>query len=195
MSKANNKKAFTIIEVVLVLAIAGLIFLMVFIALPALQRSQRNTQRKNDLTRFMTAIEQYKANNHNQLPPFKYIRDNSLDNNKMLPSHSFVQRYIIAGGDASQFQDPDGENYAFYVGDLCTTTCDPCKKGTHCKYTQDDYTFETNFDSYSQTHDMFVVLYAKCNPEEGFVDYSTGKNDMALIMILEGNSTACVDTQ
>ena len=39
---AKNKKGFTIIEVVLVLAIAGLIFLMVFIALPALQRSQRN---------------------------------------------------------------------------------------------------------------------------------------------------------
>ena len=32
----QTKKAFTIIEVVLVLAIAGLIFLMVFIALPAL---------------------------------------------------------------------------------------------------------------------------------------------------------------
>ncbi|MBQ3261101.1 type II secretion system protein, partial [Candidatus Saccharibacteria bacterium] len=30
----NFKKGFTIIEVVLVLAIAGLIFLMVFIALP-----------------------------------------------------------------------------------------------------------------------------------------------------------------
>ena len=43
----NNKYGFTIIEVVLVLAVAGLIFLMVFIALPTLQRSQRDTQRKN----------------------------------------------------------------------------------------------------------------------------------------------------
>ena len=41
----NSKKGFTIIEVVLVLAIGGLIFLMVFIALPALQRSQRDAQR------------------------------------------------------------------------------------------------------------------------------------------------------
>ena len=38
----QKEKGFTIIEVVLVLAIAGLIFLMVFIALPQLQRSQRN---------------------------------------------------------------------------------------------------------------------------------------------------------
>ena len=47
----NNQtnKGFTIIEVVLVLAIAGLNFLMVFIALPALQRNQRDTQRKTSL--------------------------------------------------------------------------------------------------------------------------------------------------
>lgn len=32
----STKKGFTIIEVVLVLAVAGLIFLMVFLALPAL---------------------------------------------------------------------------------------------------------------------------------------------------------------
>lgn len=49
----NSKKGFTIIEVVLVLAIGGLIFLMVFIALPALQRSQRDTQRKDDLALYV----------------------------------------------------------------------------------------------------------------------------------------------
>ena len=44
MTKQQIKdRGFTIIEVVLVLAIAALIFLMVFIALPALQASQRDT--------------------------------------------------------------------------------------------------------------------------------------------------------
>ncbi len=46
--KNINKSGFTIIEVVLVLAIAGLIFLMVFVAFPALQRNQRDTQRRDD---------------------------------------------------------------------------------------------------------------------------------------------------
>ena len=55
----KSKKGFTIIEVVLVLAIAGLIFLMVFLALPALQRSQRDTQRRDDLARFQTSIANY----------------------------------------------------------------------------------------------------------------------------------------
>lgn len=50
------KKGFTIIEVVLVLAIAGLIFLMVFLALPVLQRSQRDTQRKQDVAMVATAL-------------------------------------------------------------------------------------------------------------------------------------------
>ena len=55
MKKHKLYKGFTIIEVVLVLAIAGLIFLMVFLALPALQRSQRDTQRKNDMARLKAA--------------------------------------------------------------------------------------------------------------------------------------------
>ncbi|MBR3176050.1 type II secretion system protein [Candidatus Saccharibacteria bacterium] len=59
----KNKQGFTIIEVVLVLAIAGLIFLMVFIALPALQRSQRDTQRRDDMALFAAQLTQYQTNN------------------------------------------------------------------------------------------------------------------------------------
>jgi prepilin-type N-terminal cleavage/methylation domain-containing protein len=68
VQQKQNQKGFTIIEVVLVLAIAGLIFLMVFIALPALQRNQRDTQRKNDLSRAVTAVQNYQSNNRNSLP-------------------------------------------------------------------------------------------------------------------------------
>ena len=65
LNKNQNltKKGFTIIEVVLVLAIAGLIFLMVFLALPALQRSQRDAQRKQDVAMVVTAMHNWKANN------------------------------------------------------------------------------------------------------------------------------------
>ena len=62
-NKGQQKTGFTIIEVVLVLAIAGLIFLMVFVALPALQRSQRDTQRRNDMSRVDTSLVQYQTNN------------------------------------------------------------------------------------------------------------------------------------
>lgn len=64
--KCQSKKrfsGFTIIEVVLVLAIAGLIFLMVFIALPALQRSQRDQARKMDVSLVAAAIKNWRSNN------------------------------------------------------------------------------------------------------------------------------------
>lgn len=68
MNVTQTKKGFTIIEVVLVLAIAGLIFLMVFIALPALQSGQRDTSRKQDVGSIATAVNSYIANNRNKLP-------------------------------------------------------------------------------------------------------------------------------
>ncbi|OGL23834.1 hypothetical protein A2791_02930 [Candidatus Saccharibacteria bacterium RIFCSPHIGHO2_01_FULL_46_30] len=64
----NKQSGFTIIEVVLVLAIAGLIFLMVFVALPTLQRNQRDTQRKQDMSRITTAVASYTQNNKGKLP-------------------------------------------------------------------------------------------------------------------------------
>lgn len=63
MRKHKLYEGFTIIEVVLVLAIAGLIFLMVFLALPALQRSQRDAQRKRDIAVIRAAVENYRSNN------------------------------------------------------------------------------------------------------------------------------------
>ena len=197
---SKDKKAFTIIEVVLVLAIAGLIFLMVFIALPALQRSQRNTQRKNDLSRFVTAVTQYQANNSNKLPfsgSAVYLdKDNS----------DFVKRYIVAGGDASQFQDPNGEDYKFslaWSGNV-TLNCQGVEgansarieSGKHCA---SDLIKGVNqgesklFEKYGR--EVVVYTKAKCNPDEGFLDQSSGKNDFALMMVLEGNSIACNDNQ
>ncbi|MDO4871940.1 MAG: type II secretion system protein [bacterium] len=98
MNKINTKKGFTIIEVVLVLAIAGLIFLMVFIALPALQRNQRDTQRKNDLSRMQSAVNSYQANNRNAVP-----NDTSTINN-------LLSGYLRVNGD--KFADPSGTDYS-----------------------------------------------------------------------------------
>ena len=44
----RNTEGFTIIEVMIVLAIAALILLIVLLAVPALQRQFRNTAIKND---------------------------------------------------------------------------------------------------------------------------------------------------
>lgn len=74
MNKLNTKKAFTIIEVVLVLAVAGLILLAVLIAIPAMNRSKRNQIRRDDMARFMKAIVSYQSS-HSGKPPIYFDPD------------------------------------------------------------------------------------------------------------------------
>lgn len=59
----SDNKGFTIIEVLIVLAIAGLILLIVFLAVPALQRNSRNTQRKNQVSGILGALQEVANNN------------------------------------------------------------------------------------------------------------------------------------
>lgn len=80
MKNINTKKGFTIIEVVLVLAIAGLIFLMVFVALPNLQRSQRDTQRRQDYANFAAGVQNYISNHGGNLPAADTVLPNTLAN-------------------------------------------------------------------------------------------------------------------
>ena len=100
MSK-NTKKGFTIIEVVLVLAIAGLIFLMVFVALPALRRSQADTQRRSDAANFMAQMNQYQVNNRGKV----VSSQTELD--------AFLTDYMKQKtGNAGEFVEPGtGNNY------------------------------------------------------------------------------------
>ena len=76
---------------------------MVFIALPALQRSQRDTQRKNDLNRVLAAVKQYQANNMGLVPP-------------TYESTNFVGTYLRAKGE--EFKDPDGNDYFFRAANI-----------------------------------------------------------------------------
>ncbi|MDB5177333.1 MAG: hypothetical protein JWN75_1001 [Candidatus Saccharibacteria bacterium] len=111
----NDKRGFTIIEVVLVLAIAGLIFLMVFLALPALQRGQRDTQRKDDLSRINTQLQNYQSSNRGSIP----------SESKLIEAGSgFVTRYLNGPGAqdsarqaGGEYVDPtSGEGYRFTTG-------------------------------------------------------------------------------
>ncbi|MBQ3293980.1 type II secretion system protein [Candidatus Saccharibacteria bacterium] len=105
----KSEKGFTIIEVVLVLAIAGLIFLMVFIALPAMQRSQRDTQRRQDYSALSSAITSYITNNNGNLPKSGASLAGS--------------RYINATG-----KDPNGLDYQIHVVEAPSGNADPAYK-------------------------------------------------------------------
>ena len=128
---SQPKAGFTIIEVVLVLAIAGLIFLMVFVALPALQRSQRDTARRNDMSRVDTSLVQYQTNHNTDTNNLPYTGSTASSiwtatedfstkcSGESALACSFVQDYMNSGASetnkANEFQDPDGVPYNMVI--------------------------------------------------------------------------------
>jgi prepilin-type N-terminal cleavage/methylation domain-containing protein len=67
-SLVKRNQGFTLIEIVIVLAIAAAIILMVFIAVSGVRKSQRDTQRRTDAGRIAAQVEQYAANNGGTYP-------------------------------------------------------------------------------------------------------------------------------
>ena len=76
--KKVNQKGFSIIEVLIVLAIAGLIMLIVFLAVPALQRNARNQGRQSDASKFAAAVNQCLANNNGRTDNCDTIANNEV---------------------------------------------------------------------------------------------------------------------
>lgn len=80
----KKDKGFTLIEIVLVLAIAGLILVIVFLAVSGAQKSRRDTQRKNDVARIAASLESYASNNKGAYPTtnalFRTANGNFWDN-------------------------------------------------------------------------------------------------------------------
>jgi len=193
---------FTIIEVVLVLAIAGLIFLMLFIALPMLQRSQRNTQREDDLARFLSSVVEYQSNNGSRTPfrtgattaeSVAQFINRYIDNTCNARSSSFLAGNITRPKPtnnacaAAQFRDPDGTIYRFsYLGNYNRATG---STGTASATS----TVRVNADVQGAAlHTIFVVSDAVCGTLEGTVTRGTGEHYVAMFMQLEGGSITCV---
>lgn len=76
MRERNSEEGFTIIEVLIVLAIAGLILLIVFLAVPALQRNSRNTQRKADVSALLSGVQEFTTDNNGTTPTGASIAGN-----------------------------------------------------------------------------------------------------------------------
>ncbi len=66
--KLSPKKGFTLIEIVIVLAIAALIMVIVFIAVQGAQRSQRDTATKDTAARLLAAANVYASNSGGTFP-------------------------------------------------------------------------------------------------------------------------------
>ena len=212
----SKEKGFTIIEVVLVLAIAGLIFLMVFVALPALQRSQRDTQRRNDMTRVDTALANYQTNNSSTTnvtnlpepaaggakwtaPDDRTFGEEGCGDNIAC---SFIRDYMNSGVDSDNakpntFEDPSGEPYNLVIlpnvktnaAALAATYTGTDNAGHSVKMTNGTIVNEAGA---FEAHTVFIVPGGKCNGEKAEV---SSKNDSAVLYRLEGSGVYCIDNQ
>ena len=164
----KTNPAFTIIEVVLVLAIAGLIFLMVFIALPTLQRNQRDTRRKNDMSRLKTAMDSYKSNDRGQMPTASQLTGYSY-------ATSFTKSYLKT--DTEAFNDPGGESYYLWRDNAYAVNgADGWKPGRYSQY---------------NIRYIFITAAKKCSGE-GIIS-GGGENNYTIQYSLEGGGRICLD--
>ena len=169
----NSMSGFTIIEVVLVLAIAGLIFLMVFIALPQLQRAQRDTQRRQAIGQLSGGITQFQTNNNGKIPDDKYF---GAGGGAGANGINFIKGYIVGTNGLAEedFVDPStGETYKIvYNG----TGAAPTKKMP------------------PETLDgtIYYHIDARCG-DDGTVVKGGGKRTYAAVYKLEGSGAYCVD--
>ena len=123
----KKENGFTIIEVVLVLAIAALIKLHVIMALPALQRGQRDTQRKNDVSRLQAAVSNYKARNKGRIPDGQAAWNSFFSTDLRTADDTFadptgddyVPKLMSNNTAAPAFKDDDPKNMYIYVGARC----------------------------------------------------------------------------
>jgi len=168
MNVLKKEKGFTIIEVVLVLAIAGLIFLMVFIALPALQRSQRDTQRKNDMSRLQTAVVNYTNANRGSLPKDEIMNSSFVTGYLTVDNDSFIDP---AGVGESQSGNPS--TYVFQKSDAAPSSLTA--------------TFKTSQNI------IYYTPSASCSPTEGAAVVKAGSRKIAFRMALESGGYNCIN--
>lgn len=65
----QTEQGFTIVELMIVLAVGGLILMFIFLAVPTLTRNSRNGQRKDGVVTVLRAISTYELNNSAGMPP------------------------------------------------------------------------------------------------------------------------------
>jgi prepilin-type N-terminal cleavage/methylation domain-containing protein len=78
--KKLNRSGFTLIEVVLVLAIGGLIFLLAFIAFQQVSANRRDTQRRSDALRMSAELQNYSGDNNGAYPSTSLFTSDFLPN-------------------------------------------------------------------------------------------------------------------
>jgi prepilin-type N-terminal cleavage/methylation domain-containing protein len=95
-------KGFSIVEMMIVLSVAGTIMAATFMAFPAIQRNSRNGQRRNDVQAMLQAVSQYELNNSGNFPDSSSIAVTSLLQYSKLSFYSASDVTLTSGTKTAQ---------------------------------------------------------------------------------------------
>ena len=193
----RKQNGFTIIEVSLVLGIAGLIFLMAFVALPALWGTARDSERRDDVLTFTQKLKDFQTNNNRgALPILSAAQESALNTGSKI---DVIGANITSSGTWSStswegfyrdflpkdFEDPSGTKY-----NLRITKCRP-SGGAIDVACNEFATYDLLTEAGKNT--MYVILGAVCEGSEP--RSSANPRRVAVLYQMErSNSAFCANT-
>jgi prepilin-type N-terminal cleavage/methylation domain-containing protein len=143
----KRQEGFTIVEVLIVLAIAGVIMLVVFLAVPTLQRNSRNTQRRADVSHLGGVLNEW-IGNHQGSPLAKW-NTATITSGPTLASETFSQMNGMTPDAAGTGVTPAAsgatvatytaavtvlDNFYVYSNTICTNSTTPAYSSSAKSY-------------------------------------------------------------
>lgn len=153
MLQQKKNKGFTIIEVLIVLAIAGLIMLVVFLAVPALQRNARNQGRNSDAQTIVAAVNECLSNKNGVKTSCNEISASevqiSADKLNQLVADDGTTSNITNGADSTLIAAKNGtanvtQNVTWQFGTKCSSDGSAVESSTNIRTFTVFYEVENN---------------------------------------------------
>ena len=176
----QDGQGFTIIEVLIVLAIAGLIMVVVFLAVPALQRNSRNNSRKADARYLALQRFQYNLDNNTSasVPPGGYRCDKPETQDSS---------YLFCGYVRSGIAYYEPKNIIFHSN----TNIRPLSAPSIIDKTYQDVSINDK-----PTEVILVDSYLKCAANGHDAEVSDNVRNMVVLYVVESGSSGqqiCID--
>jgi len=135
------EEGFTVIETLIVFGIAGMILLTTFLAIPALQRSSRNNQRKQDVSAILQAVSHWELNHGGEFPgptedPTQTFLDGAHVTYYKAPSPVPVmsERNSGTAADITVSSSPDVDTVTIYNYARCDSATAGAAKSSNADY-------------------------------------------------------------
>jgi type II secretory pathway pseudopilin PulG len=170
VKRTLKTSGFTIMETLIVLAVAGLFMLLTLKAIPALQRSSRNDQRKQGVQTILQAVSNYELNHSGTVPTQVDLR-------------TFLNNY-------------EKDNMGYYVTGNVVVIPTP-NDGAHHDVPKPDGADTGDKDSTDTGHDQVVVAnHAKCNANNsGASNDGASYSDIVALYYIEAGGSYSVRCQ